>query len=149
VRAHPARTPHEQPCRVDLGLHVGELERDALVLDDRAAELHTLLRVLERVLVRGPRDSDGLGADERTARFEGAHRRLHTRALALTRLGEPRVELLLAAEQAAPRHAHVFENDLGGVTGADAVLLELLALTQTPRARRDHEACVAAGLQLR
>ena len=40
VRGHPRGPPHEQPGGVDLGLHVGELERDRLVLDDRPAELH-------------------------------------------------------------------------------------------------------------
>ena len=46
--------------------------------------------------------------------------------------GQLGVELLLAAEQAAARHAHVVEHDLGGVRGADAVLLVLLPLATGP-----------------
>src|SRR5262249_39050477 len=90
VRTHPARPPHQEPRRVDLGLHVGELERDALVLDDRPAELHALLGVLQGVLVGRARDTDGLRADERTARLERAHRRLYARTLTLTSPREPR-----------------------------------------------------------
>ena len=52
---------------------------------------------------------------------------------------ELRVELLLAAEQAAARHAHVVEHDLGGVRGADAVLLVLLPLRQALGAGRHDE----------
>src|ERR1700722_5745758 len=44
----------QQPCGVGVHLHVGQLERDGLVLDDGPAELLTLLRVLQRVLVGGP-----------------------------------------------------------------------------------------------
>src|SRR6185436_1156524 len=69
-----------------------------------------------------------------------AHRGLHATALALTRTRETRVELVLAAEEAAPGHAHVVEHDLGGVAGADAVLGELLPLRQALRARRHDEA---------
>src|SRR3954465_10548186 len=43
--APPRRAPAEQAGGVDLHLHVGERERDRLVLDDRAPELGALLRV--------------------------------------------------------------------------------------------------------
>src|SRR5690349_3321875 len=99
--AHPRRAPDEQAGRVDLHLHVGERERDRLVLDDRAAELGALLRVRERVLVGGAGDADRLRADARPGRLEGRHRRLLLRAAALARAGDALVELLLAAEQAA------------------------------------------------
>ena len=59
---------------------------------------------------------------------------------------EPRVELLLAAEQAVAGDAHVVEHDLGGVAGPDAHLLELLAHREAGRARRDDERRVAAAL---
>ena len=64
-RRHPARAPHEETGRVDVHLHVGELERDRLVHDDRPAERLTLLGVVERVLVRGARDAERLRADQR------------------------------------------------------------------------------------
>ena len=67
---------------------------------------------------------------------------------ALAGAGQPRVELLLAAEQAGARDPHVVEHHLGGVRGADAVLGELLALAQPLGAGRDHEAGLAAGPQL-
>src|SRR6476661_6175277 len=95
VVAHPARAVHEEPGRVDLHLHVGELERDALVLDDRPAERLALLGVLERVLVGGPGDAERLRAHQRPAGLERAHRRLHPARLALLRTGDAGVELLL------------------------------------------------------
>src|SRR5262249_22624603 len=123
-RRHPRSAPHEQTSRVDLHLHVGELERDRLIQDDRAAERLPLLRVLERVLVRGARNAERLRADERTARLERAHRRLYARALAFTRTRDPRVELLLATEETPTGDAYVVEHDFGSVTRADAHLLE-------------------------
>src|SRR4051794_28065169 len=63
--AHPRRAPDQQTGGVDLHPHVGERECDRLVLDDRAPELLALLRVGERVLVRGAGDADGLRADAR------------------------------------------------------------------------------------
>src|SRR5205085_5052741 len=96
-RGHPARAPDEEPSRVDLHLHVRELESDALVLDDRPAERLALLGVLERVLVGGPRDAERLRAHQRPAGLERAHRRLHPAGLTLLRTGDAGVELLLAA----------------------------------------------------
>src|SRR3989442_2051211 len=60
---HPRGTAHEKPGRVDVGLHVRELEGDALVLDDRPVELPALLGVVERELVGRARDAHSLGAD--------------------------------------------------------------------------------------
>src|SRR4051812_9273742 len=105
VAAHPRGPPHEQASGVDLELHVGQRERDRLVLDDRLAELDAVARVLERVLVRGAGDAERLGADGRAAELERAHRGLRASALALAGAGEALVELLLAAEQARARDA--------------------------------------------
>ena len=127
---------HEQAGGVDLGGHVGEHERDRLVHDDRLAERLALLGVVERVLVGGPGDADGLGADRRAGGLEGRHGRLLAARLVLrlvqrlAGLGQLCVELVLAAEQAGAGDAHVVEHDLGGVRGPDAVLLVLLALRQ-------------------
>src|SRR5262245_42021057 len=143
-RAHPRRPPHEQACGVDLHLHVGELERDALVLDDLATERLALLCVVERELVGGPGDAECLRADDRSRRLERAHRRLHLRALALTRPGETRFELLRAAEQARARDANLVEQHLARVRGADAHLLLLLPAREPGCARRDDEGGVAS-----
>src|SRR5262249_9426604 len=146
--AQPGRAPHEQPGRVDLQRHVGQRERDRLVLDDRPAELRALLGVLERVLVGRAGDADGLGADARARRLERLHRRLAAPAVALARPGQALVELLLAAQQAAAGHAAVVEEDVGGVGGAQAVLAHLRAHAEPRRPRWDDEAGLAARAQL-
>ena len=92
---------HQQPGGLDRGRHVGERERDRLVLDDRLAELLARLRVVQRDLVGRPGDADRLGADGGPGPLEGRHRRAARVRLALAGLGEAGVELLLAAEQAA------------------------------------------------
>ncbi len=70
----------QQPGRVDLGRHVGELELDRLVLGDRLAERPALLRVGERVLERGARDAERLGRDADPAAVERRHRDLEAAA---------------------------------------------------------------------
>src|SRR3954468_16275884 len=73
VAAHPGSPPDQQPGGVEAGLHVREGEGDALVGDDRAAELLAGLGVVEGVLVRRPRDAARLRTDARAARLEGRH----------------------------------------------------------------------------
>ena len=58
------------------------------------------------------------------------------------------VELVLAPEQAASGHADVVEDDLAGVRGPDAHLLELLARAEARGAGRDDEAGLAPGAEL-
>ena len=128
--------------------HVGQHEGDALVLDDRLAELLAGLGVVERHLVRRPGDADRHRADGGAGALERRHAGVAAGAGALADPGEAGVELVLAAEQAAAGHAHVVEHDLGGVAGADAVLVELLALAEALRARRYDEAGLAAGLEV-
>src|SRR5947209_2844394 len=82
VAAHPACPPNQQTGGVDARLHVGQLEGDGLVLDDRPVELLALLGVVERVLVGGPGDADGLGPDGGASRLERRHGRLGARRLA-------------------------------------------------------------------
>src|SRR5205814_1353032 len=121
--------------------------RDRLVHDDRAPEGDALLRVLERVLVGRTRDTQRLRTDERTARLERAHRGLHAARLSLARTRDPIVELLLAAEQAVTGHAHVGKDHLGGMAGANAHLLELLAHREPRGPGRNDERRVPAALQ--
>src|SRR5687767_406431 len=54
----PSGLPREQPCAVDLDRHLGEQERDGLLLRDLRAERLALLRVVARHLERGARDAD-------------------------------------------------------------------------------------------
>src|SRR5215207_2363987 len=72
----PRRLPDEQARRFDLGSHVGDQEVDALIHRDRLAELHSGLRVLDGVLVRGLGDPDGARCRARAGEIEGLHRDL-------------------------------------------------------------------------
>src|SRR3954452_21652364 len=54
---HARGLEHQQPRRLDLGGHVGELELDRLVLGDRLAERPPLLRVAQPQLQRSLRDA--------------------------------------------------------------------------------------------
>src|SRR3954470_4540245 len=146
--AHPRRAPDEQPRGIDLHLHVGEREGDGLVLDDRLAELHALLRILERVLVGRAGDADRLRADGRPAGLEGLHRRLALGPRALAGARQALVELLLAAQQTAARDAALVEEDVGGVRRAQAVLLDLRAHLQALGAGRDDERGLPARAEL-
>src|SRR5205807_2665153 len=53
VATLPERSPDQAACRLDLDRHIGELESDRLALDDRPAELLTLLGVVEGELEGG------------------------------------------------------------------------------------------------
>src|SRR5438067_1747204 len=53
-----ARPPGEQPGGIDVDRHLGQLEADALVLDDRLAKGDTLLGIVEGELIRRPRNAD-------------------------------------------------------------------------------------------
>src|SRR5271165_5188917 len=58
---HPRRSLIQQPGGVDARPHVGELESDGLMLDDRLAEASAHLCVVERILVGGASYADRLG----------------------------------------------------------------------------------------
>ena len=117
MRGHPGGPPHEEPGRVGAHLHVGQLEGDGLVLDDRPAELPAVLGVAQRVLVGGAGDADRLGADGGARRLEHRQGWLHPGARSLPGPGHAILQFLLAAEQATPRHPAVIEDHLGGVRG--------------------------------
>src|SRR5690606_37675726 len=124
-------------------------ERDRLVVDDGAAEHHAVLRVRQRVLVRGAGDADRLGTDRRAAQLERAHRGLAPAGPPGPGTVQARVELVLAAQQAASRHPDVVEEDVGGVRRAQAQLLDLATALQALRTRRDDERRLAAGAERR
>ena len=57
----PGRVDHQQVRGLDLGGHLGQLERDRLVLGDLLAERLALLGVRDRQLERADRDAAGRG----------------------------------------------------------------------------------------
>src|SRR5262249_7773427 len=115
VSPHPRGPPNEQADGVDLELHPRQSERDRLVLDDLAAELLALLGVLQRVLVRRPRNAESLRGDGRPGGLERLHRRLAGGFLALAHAGDPLLELFLATEDVSDRNAAVVEKHVRGV----------------------------------
>ena len=76
-----------------------------------------------------------LRAHGRARGLERLHRRLRLALLALAHPREALVELLLAAEHVARRHAAVVEEHVGGVRGAQAVLGDLRPLRDALRPR--------------
>src|SRR4051794_30887885 len=86
----PRRLAREEPRRLHLGGHVGELELDRLVLGDRLAEGLALLRVAQRQLERALGDPDAASSHVHAADLE----RVHHLPEALVEAG------LLAAEDA-------------------------------------------------
>ena len=71
----------EEPGRVDLRRHVGELVLDRLEVGDRASERVPLLRVLACDVVRRLRDPDRLRGDPDPAAVERRHRDVEALAL--------------------------------------------------------------------
>ena len=63
----------QQPRRLEPGAHLGELERDRLVLGDRLAERLSLLAVAQRQLERALGDADAAGGDVDAAELERVH----------------------------------------------------------------------------
>ena len=113
----------------------------------RTAELLPLAGVVAGVFVGGAGAAHRHGSHGGAGGLEGLHGGLALGAAALAGTGQTLVQSLLAAEQAAAGHAHVVEDHLGGVRGADAVLAELLALGEAFGAGRDDEAGLAAGAE--
>src|SRR5918996_991427 len=70
VLGHPRGPPRQEPGGVHLHGHVGQPERYALVLDDRATELAPLLRVVHGELQGGPGDPQGLRRGEGPGHLE-------------------------------------------------------------------------------
>lgn len=68
---HPGGAPDHEAGGIDGHGHIGQHEGDALVLDDRAAELDAGFGVVEGVFVGGAGDADGVGADDGPGPLEG------------------------------------------------------------------------------
>src|SRR5712691_7367370 len=103
--------PDEQPRRLDLHAHLGQLEGDALLGDQRLAEGLALARVRGRVLEGGARDAHGPGRDLRPRGLEEVHRD-----------GEAAAFL---TEQPAGGDPRAVENDRARVGGAEPELVLL------------------------
>src|SRR5215217_5390971 len=88
---HAGGLERQQPRRLDLRGHVGELELDGLVLGDRLAERLALLAVAQAELQRALGDADAARGDVDAADLE----RVHHLAEALAQTG------VLAAEDHA------------------------------------------------
>src|SRR3954471_13565268 len=94
------------------GLHLGELELDALEVVDRGAERHPLLRVAVRVVGRALRDPDRLRRRPEPGVLEHGERH--------------RVALALDADHVLGRHAHLLEDRRAGRRALDFLtVLEL------------------------
>ena len=145
----PQGAPDEGTRCLYLGRHVGEHERDRLVLDQRATELLALLGVLQGELERRPGDAQRLRAHDRPRKLERLQGDRGPRAFAFASPGQLGLELVHATEHVLGRNGHVFEEHLSCVGGADAHLLFLLAHAQALGPGRDDEARLAAGAELR
>ena len=90
----------QQPRRLDLRRHVGELELDRLMLGDRLAKGPPLLRIAQRQLQRPLRDPDATSGDVHPAELERVHH-LH-KSLAKTGSSPPKT--LAAGRPVAVEH---------------------------------------------
>ena len=109
--AHLRRVQIELTCRLDLSGHLGQRERDRLVLDDGAPEGLALLGIGMCGLERSPCAAGGLGRGADAAQRQVAQRN-----------AEAAPDL---AEDIAGRHAHVLKDHLARVVGSVAELVLL------------------------
>ena len=107
------RAVDEKTGSAELGGHIRDLERDALLLADRLAELDAFLGVFHRGLVGALGDAKSLGSNADAAAVQGGHGDLEA--------------LSFLAEQVLLRHLHVIEIQLtcGGGTDAELVIVFL------------------------
>src|SRR5213080_1339242 len=108
---HRGGLPGQEPGRLDLGRHVGELQLDRLVLADRLAERPSLLGIADGVLEGRLGDADGACGDVDASHLEPAH---HLREAAA-----------LDAAHEIPGHAEVLEAHLAGLHPLVPELVEL------------------------
>lgn len=96
---------------LDLAGHVGELEADDGVVDEALAEGLALVRVLDGLLVADAREADALDDDADALVVEVGHDHLEA--------------LVLLADQVLHGHLDVFEGDVRGAAGPDALAVHL------------------------
>src|SRR4029077_9039594 len=137
------------PRGIDARLHVGQLERDRLEVGDLAPELFSLLRVLQRVLIRCAGNPERHRADGGPRPFKGLHRRLACGTLTFAAAGDSFVEPLLAADDQTTGNSDILEYHLGGMRRPNTVLLELLSLFEPRRVRRNDERGLPTAAEFR
>ena len=131
------------------GLHVGERERDRLVLDDRPAELLARLGVVERHLVRRPRDADRLRADRGSGALEGRHRGVRPAGPPPSRARASRASSFSLPPSRQRPGSRTWSSTTSAVCEARMPCLSNFWPWLSPlRAGRYHEAGLAAGAQL-
>ena len=109
----------EQPRRGDVGGHLAQPVADRLATGDRRAEGAALARVGHRVVERGLGQADA---------HPGQRHPLGLEALHDLRKAPP-----LLSEDAIPGHPHVLQNELTGIGGVPAHLLQRGPERQTRR----------------
>jgi hypothetical protein len=116
----------QQPGRLDLGCHVGDLQLDGLEVRDRLTERRPLPRVPQRRLVRRLGDADRARRDVDPADLQAVQDLLQAAAL-------------LAAEQVDRRDADLVEDQLAGLRALVAELGQVPADREAGRVRVDEQ----------
>jgi len=117
-----------------LGLQVGELELGVLEVPDGLAEGLAVLHVVDGVLQAGLEHGRGAQRDREALLRQLFHQRVHA--------------LALAAEDVAGGNAHVVEEELGGVGGMLADLVELAAAAEARAVGLDEDQAHRLGAGL-
>ncbi len=116
----------EQPGRLDLRRHVGELQLHRLEAPDRLAERLSLSRVPQRLRVRLLGHADRAGRDVNPADLQRGQHLLQAAPL-------------LAAKQRRPWHPNLVQHDLAGFRAVVAELGQVAHDLKTWRAGRDEK----------
>src|SRR5215210_4473886 len=111
----------EQPGRFEPRSHLGELERDRLVLGDRLAERLALLRVAQGQLERALGDADAASSHVHATQLERVHH-----------LPETLADPIPPAEDVFVARLEAIEDELGGL---HALVAHLLDLRRDPKPR--------------
>ena len=121
----------EHAHRGHLGVHLGQLELRVLEGRHRLAEGLALFHVVHREAQRRLRGRDGIYRHRQALLWKFLHQ-----------VDEPHA---LFAKQVFGRHAHVVEEELGGVLRLHAHLLQLAALAEARHAGLDQQEARALG----
>ena len=125
VVLEPGGAQSQQAGGIDLRGHVGQLPLDGLKFADGAAELLSLAAVLERAIVGAGGHAEAQGGNRDASAVENAH-------------GIDKA-LAFGSEQVFPGNFAVLKDQLGGVGGAQAEFVLLLAGAKAGRAALDDE----------
>ena len=124
----------QQPGRLDLRVHVGQLGLHQLEVGDRPAELLALRDILERQVEAALRGADDRRREEGALDVEPAH--------------DDRHAVVFRPEQVLRRHPAVVEHQLAGGRAAPAHLPELFPGAESGEAALDDEGRNSLGTAL-